>query len=127
MPRITKRNPKHLPKKYVPGFLTEMDRRSLVFKQLKSAYNEVLSDCGGKDNLSHAKRALIERFCFLEMTLQTYETLIASGEAAEDVMGKYTQAVNALQGLAKTIGLNRVPRKAKNLKQYIADTEGDDE
>lgn len=56
MPRITKRNPKHLPKKYVPGFLTEMDRRSLVFKP---AYMEIIADCGGKENLSHAKRALI--------------------------------------------------------------------
>lgn len=115
-----------LPKKYTPGFMDQLDRRSIVYRELRQAYTEILADCGGRDALSHTKRALIERFVFLEATLQTWEQKIATGKADDEMLGRWVQACNALQGLAKVIGLNRSPRKSKNLKQYIADQEDDE-
>jgi len=115
-----------LPKKYTPGFMEQLDRRSIVYRELKTAYMEILQDCGGRENLSHTKRSLAERFIFLEALLQTWEQKIASGKADEETLGRWVQAVNSLQGLAKLLGLNRVPRKTKNLKQYIADQEDDE-
>lgn len=109
-----------LPKKYTPGFIADLDRRSIVYKQLRASYNEVVAEAGGKDSLTHTKRALIERFVFLEACLQSWEHEIATNPKVPDsLLSRWVQASNSLIGLAKVIGLNRTPRKAANLKQYM--------
>lgn len=109
-----------LPAKYEPGFLGELDQRSLVYRELRNAYNEIVSDAGGEDDLTHAQLSLIERFVFLEAVLRTWENEIATKPKESDhLVGKWTQGVNALQGLAKVIGLKRQIKKAVSLKSYL--------
>lgn len=116
-----KKKRKKLPARYEPGFLAELDQRSLVYRELKTAYDEVVSDCGGEDDLTHTQLCLIERFVFLEVLLQTWENTIAANPKASDhLVGKWTQGINALQGLAKVIGLKRKLKKA-DLATYLED------
>jgi len=117
--KIKKKRTK-LPAKYEPGFLGELDQRSLVYRELKNAYDEIVSDAGGEDDLTHTQLSLIERFVFLEAVLRTWENAIAVNPKANDhLVGKWTQGVNALQGLAKVIGLKRHMKKTASLKSYL--------
>jgi hypothetical protein len=108
-----------LPDRYVPGFLEELDRRSQIYKALRKARDEIVDDLGGEDNISHATLALVERFTFLEACLQTWEVMIAERpKDADSLIGRWIQGCNALQGLAKAIGIGR-KKKAGDLKAYL--------
>ena len=102
---------KSLPAKFQPGFLATMDQRSAVVKQLRANYATIIEDLGGADEIAHIKSAMVERFVFLESLLQTIETDLASGAIDRDAaLGKWTQAVNSLIGLARALGLDRKAR-----------------
>ena len=102
MPRKT------LPAKFEPGFPRDFDRRTEIYQRLNTTYETIVDDAGGADQLSHTRLALVERFVFLEATLQTWEREIATDpKAAEHLVSRWIQAVNSLQGLAKAIGLER--------------------
>ena len=58
--------------------------------------------------LSHVKSSLVERFVFLEATLNRIENEMASKpNDVGDAVGRWIQAVNALTGLAKVLGIER--------------------
>lgn len=99
---------KELPASYSTGFLKEMDRRTELYRSLQHSYDEVLADAGGIENIAATKRALIERFVFLQALLQTYEQKISSDpKVSQDFIGKWIHASNALIGLARMIGMER--------------------
>ena len=54
-------------------FLAELDGRTDLAKVLRANYEVIVSDIGGKDEVSHVKSALVERFVWLEAILQTLE------------------------------------------------------
>jgi hypothetical protein len=111
------------PKRFEAGFLLKLDARTEVCKQLREAYNEITADLGGADSLSHVMLALVERFVFLEFTLQQLESRIASNpKGADEFISKWIQACNSVTGLAKTLGLERKARKI-NLKTYVESKE----
>ena len=72
------------------------------------------TDLGGEDALTHVKAALVERFVFLEAVLQKLEADIATAANGNpaDLLGKWIQGVNSLQGLAQRIGLARTARQS---------------
>lgn len=107
--------------KYRPGFLENIDARTHLYELLHTAHNEVLNDCGGKEQLSHVKLCLIERFVFLEHTLRRIEREIAVKDIIKSTeqLSRWIQALNSIIGLAKTIGLERRGKKVVNLKTYI--------
>jgi hypothetical protein len=108
------------PKRFEANFLAKMDGRTEIFQQLKTAYDEIVADCGGVENLSHVMLALCERFVFLEFTLQQLESRIASNpKGADEFISKWIQACNSVTGLAKTLGLEKRVRKVKNLREYV--------
>jgi hypothetical protein len=108
------------PKRFEANFLAKMDRRTEIFQQLKTAYDEITADCGGAENLSHVMLALCERFVFLEFTLQNLEARIADNpKNADEFISKWIQACNSVTGLAKTLGLEKRVRKVKNLREYV--------
>lgn len=107
-----------MPEKYEPGFIRELDGRTSLGQRLAKAYDEIVNDTD--ENLSHTKQALIERFVFLEFTLQNWELeIVAHPDRADKLMGKWIQAINSLTGLAKLIGLRRQPKYVGNLKTYV--------
>ena len=113
-----------LPAKYKAGFLKEFDRRTETFQSLNSSYQEVMSDMGGPENLSHVQVCLAERFIFLEFVLRRLERRIANNpKKSEALLGRWIQGLNSISGLAKTIGLERRAKKIFSLEKYIADSE----
>jgi hypothetical protein len=97
---------KNLPAKYVVGFMDDVDSRTQLGKRLSIAFNSIVSDCGGLENLSYCKRALVERFAYLEEFLRRIEEKLAQDPVKQSgLLGKWVQAVNSMTGLARTLGL----------------------
>jgi hypothetical protein len=107
-----------LPRKFECGFILKLDQRTELAKRLNMAFETIVDDLGGLDTLSHTRLALVERFVWLEHTLQVLERRIAEQpKRSEELLGKWIQGLNSLQGLAKTVGLNRKHRTI-DLKAY---------
>ncbi|HEY1599800.1 MAG TPA: hypothetical protein VGG64_09375 [Pirellulales bacterium] len=105
--------------KYAPGAIAKLDQRTAVAIKLKRAYREIVSDLGGFDALSHIQLSYVERFVWLEWTLQKLETQIAKKpERAEKIMSRWIQGHNSLQGLGKILGINRRP-KTLSLQEHL--------
>lgn len=109
-----------LPVKYTKGFLSQLDARMGLAKELYAAYDEITEDLGGSDNLSHIKLVLVERFVWLSAILRGIEKQIAEGnkEEAGELLGRWIQGLNSLCGLSKCLGLKRETRKL-DLKSYV--------
>ncbi len=115
MPRVSKgtrvnqrHKPQSLPAKFKVGFLSVLDGRTDLAKALRASYEAVVNDIGGKDDVSTVKAALVERFVWLQAILQTLEHEMAQGLTDKaEAIGKWIQAVNALSGLAKVLGVDR--------------------
>ena len=110
-----------LPNKYEKNFLSKLDGRYELARELKAAYSELTDDLGGSENLSHIKRALCERFVWLEAVMRGIEKQIAEGseKKAARLLSRWIQAVNSLTGLAKSLGLERRARKVEQLREYV--------
>lgn len=111
--RRRKRKRTDLPGKFEPGFIAETNNSTLLYKQLRRAFDEIVEDLGGESDLSHLKATLIERTVFLEAMLTKIEHDLATDpEAADRLLSRWTQAFNALVGAAKTLGIERRIREA---------------
>lgn len=108
-----------LPDRFEAGFLRELDKRTELYQQLNSNFETIMQDMGGAD-VSHTMRSLVERFVFLEAAIRSWELqIVTKPSEANDLIGRWVQAVNALQGLAKLIGLKR-ELKTINVRDYVA-------
>lgn len=118
----TRTNKQHkpvgLPKKFQPGFLAVMDKRGVLYPPMEAMYEAIVQDLGGKRDVSEIKGVLIEKFVWQSTLLQVDEARISiilqKKEPTEEdfcelhkIRGSYTQAMNALSGLAKTLGIER--------------------
>ena len=113
---------KRIAKKYEPGFLVRLDMRLQTAQILNSAFQEVVDDMGGIENLSHTQLALAERFVFLEYVLRRLEERIAlSPKKSAKLISRWIQGLSSLTGLARAIGLERRTKKVKCLESYIVE------
>jgi hypothetical protein len=112
---------KTLPIKYSKGFLDKLDGRTELAQQLHAAYTELTDDLGGTDSLSHVKKVLAEKFCWLSAILRGIELQIAEGRRKDsgELLAKWVQGLNALTGLARSLGLERKARKLDDLQSYV--------
>jgi hypothetical protein len=113
-----------LPVKYEAGFLRQLDPQSEIYRRLQASFQSVVDDVCGDEQLTHIQLALIERFVFLEATLQSWEAEIAQNPAShEKLLSRWIQALNCLTGLAGRIGIERAERKNTiDLKTYLAES-----
>jgi len=72
---------------------------------MRERYLEFTDDLGGADSLTYAKRSLVERVLWLEYWLAQQERALAQGQEFD--VGRWTQAVNALQGILSKLGFER--------------------
>ena len=93
------------PKKFNTGWRAELDKRTALAQVMRERYLEFTDDLGGADSLTYAKRSLVERVLWLEYWLAQQEGALAQGEEFD--VGRWTQAVNALQGILSKLGLER--------------------
>lgn len=106
--RNGKHKPQDAPARYTPGFSRNLDRRTEVYKRLAARFESLLADLGGTDNLSEMKLSLLERFVWLEDSLEKLEQAMTTADdprLVADLSGRWTQAINSMQGIAKMLGL----------------------
>ncbi len=117
VPKTGRRNGKHklagLPTKFRSGFLSSLDNRTGLAKALRACYDAVVADLGGPGSLSRVRESLVQRFVWLDATLQTIEHEMAAGTIDRaEALGRWIQAVNSLSGLAKVLGVNKTAADA---------------
>jgi hypothetical protein len=108
----------NIPAQFDQGFLDQLDSRTNLAKNLRGKYTEICSDLGGKDSLSYMQRSLIERALWFEFWIASQERALADGGELD--VGRWTQAVNSLQGIYSRLGLQRQAKPAPDLRSYIA-------
>jgi hypothetical protein len=112
----------HLPSRFSPNFLSKMDGRFLLAKELRVAYEEITADQGGPEGLSHVSRALCEKFVWLEAILRKTEAQIAASDDAEEtgvLLSRWIQGLNSLCGLGRAIGIKRQAKRIPSLENYV--------
>ena len=108
---------KDVPASYRPDWLEAMDGRLGTVKVIKERLRALCDDLGGVDAMSYQRRSLAKRVVWLEAMLEQHEAALARGEDVD--AGRWTQAVNSLVGLLKTLGLDRVAQDVPNLTTWI--------
>jgi hypothetical protein len=111
-----------LPTRYQEGYLDKMDKRTDLYKALDTNYQEIISDKGGIEGLSHVEVSLVERFIFLEHILRNLEQQIAMCSLPRKAMGlmkKWNGLIKSYTSLARLLGLEKRAKKVVSLESYI--------
>lgn len=111
-----------VPARFEPKFWEDADSRCAVVKGIRRRYRELREDAGGKESCQ--RDLLVQRAVFLSVILETQEVRAAEGESID--LGSYTQGVNALQGLLKTLGLEKQVKNVTDLQGYLERKRGRD-
>lgn len=104
-----------LPATFRPAFWSEADNRLATVREIRRRVDELKSDTGAA---SAQKRTLCERAVFLALQLETQERQAV--EEGKFDLGVYTQGVNALVGVLKSLGLEKVAKPVDGtLASYV--------
>jgi hypothetical protein len=106
-----------LPPDYSPHWMELADKRTKIWRAATEREAALLSDAGGTENISHAKRSVIRRAVFLELLTETQEMKFTAGEALD--VGSYTQLFNSMLGAYRVLGLERRQRNARSLRAVM--------
>ncbi|WP_111748792.1 hypothetical protein [Salinisphaera orenii] len=106
-----------VPAKFESGWLSQLDGRYNIARQMRQRYSAVCNDLGGEDRLSYMQRSLIERALWLEYWLFQQEQELVEGKDFD--VSRWVQAANSLQGIYGRLGLQRQSKPAPSLNEYI--------
>lgn len=106
-----------LPADYCADWLEHADKRTKIWRAATEREAALISDAGGDENLSHARRSLIRRAVFLELLAETQEMKFTAGEPLD--IGAYTQAFNSMLGAYRVLGFERRPRSVERLRDLM--------
>jgi hypothetical protein len=96
-------------------FWDEVDRRCLLYREIKSRYEQLKQDTGAD---SYQKDLILQRAVFLSLQLQTMEIQVTEGGDFDS--GGYSNLTNVLVGLLKALGLEKALPKMADLQSYVA-------
>jgi hypothetical protein len=116
--------PRTPPERFEPGFIANTDMRFALPKLLRARLHELVTDLGGADALSYMERVLCERLIHTEWQMGVWEALARDGQPIDHA--RYLHAVNALNGLVRSLGLKRRAKPVPTLQEFLA-THTDDE
>lgn len=108
---------KDLPERYRQDWLESMDGRLGTVKVIKERLATLCDDLGGVESMSYQRRSLAKRVVWLEAMIEQHEAAMARGEDVD--AGKWTQGINSLMGLLKTLGLDRVAADVPSIQSWI--------
>jgi hypothetical protein len=111
-----------LPARYRPNFMDRLDRRTVIGRAVMQRYEEITTDLGGEESLSAIKRSVVRRFIWKEVMLEAIECEVADGKPVDT--GSWTQLSNSWLGDARLLGLERKPKRAMQLHEYLAKGSG---
>lgn len=106
-----------IPSKFKAGFINELDGRTNIAQEMRARHIALTDDLGGAEKLSYQQLSLVERSLWLEYFLAEQEKELATG--GEFDSGRWTQAVNSLQGIYSKLGLDRV-KQVKSVAEYLS-------
>jgi hypothetical protein len=103
-----------LPVKFQPRFLDDADGRSHAIRELRTRLERLKTDA---NITSYQKEILAERAVFLVAVLETQEANATNKGTLDS--GSYTQSLNCLLGLLKSLGLDKKCKQVHSLQQYV--------
>lgn len=106
-----------IPGQFKPRFWEDSDMRCAVVKTIRRRYQLLKEHAGGGE--SFQRDLLCQRAAFLSIILETQEVKAAEGGDLD--VGVYTQGMNGLTGLLKTLGLEKRIKNVTDLKSYLED------
>jgi|HubBroStandDraft_1064217.scaffolds.fasta_scaffold56549_2 hypothetical protein len=107
-----------IPERYAPDFMERLDKRTVLGRAVVDRFESIVADLGGEDALSTIRRSLVRRFTWFEVMIEGMECRAAAGEEID--IGSWTQLTNSWLGIARLLGLERRPRRAVGLSEYLA-------
>ena len=109
------------PEQYTPNWISQLDGRYQVAQEIRQRYRRYTDDLGGESVLSYAQLSLVSHALFLQHWLHLQEKALATGQDID--MGRYTQALNSLQGLMQKLGMERKAKDVPSLSDYLSKRE----
>jgi hypothetical protein len=123
--------PTRLPARYDRGFAWKLHGSCKVARQVARDLVEQWQDLGGVTELSAQQLTLVERVVFIRRRVLAYESAVLHNEAKRPDQaelplpmdaGVYSNHVNMLLGLLRTLGLERRTRPSQRLAQIMRGT-----
>jgi hypothetical protein len=109
-----------MPAKFEVDFARRVDRRTAFGSALIQRRDAWLSDLGGVENLSHSEQSLVDRGVWLGGMLEAHEQDVLNGQPLD--AGAYTQLLNTLLGITRTLGPSRRQRPVRSLRDVMNGT-----
>jgi hypothetical protein len=103
--------------------LPDVDGRSSWVRRLRDLISLHMSDLGGEDNVSEAKKSIVRRVATLTVELERLEAAFATADAQPPDLDLYQRMSNTLRRHLETIGLERVQRDVTSLGQILKGNE----
>jgi len=104
-----------LPERFQPRFWSDCDNRVALVRAIKEKVQQLKADCNAD---SMQKETLCERAIFLITVLETQE--VNAVHHGKIDLGSYTQGLNTLMGVLRTLGLERKAKKIGTLSDYVS-------
>ncbi len=119
---VTERLLATLPARYRPGFVEQLDRRTVLGRAVQDRITAMEADLGGVDSLSHARRSLVRRAVWLELAVEAHELHLPEGVGLD--AGAYSQLFNSYLGALRLLGIERKARPVRSLHDHLAKRSG---
>lgn len=100
--------------RFEPRFWMDADGRMSAIREMRRRILRLQEESQAD---SYAREVLCERAVFVACQLETQEMNAVHGQQFD--AGKYTQMVNALVGLLRSVGLERSAKKVASLHDYV--------
>ena len=111
--------PTDLPAKYRRRFPWDLDRRCAAVREVAADLVELWTALGGVESLSPQRLWLIERVVFLRRRMLAFETAVLNEDKLPFDYGAYSNLANVCQGHLRTLGLDRVAKPVRNLREVM--------
>ena len=96
-----------------------VERRSRLAREIAADYWRLATDLGGLEALSTQQLALVERAAFLILRIRQDESAVLAGRDSPLDNGTYSNHVNVLVGVLKSLGLDRKARNVRSLREVM--------
>ena len=104
--------------------LSDLDRRTGAYKHANDLINQLAADLGGDDQLTTAQKQLIQRAALTGAMIEDLELKWLKGHAIDPtVHATLSNSQRRLLESLESVGLQRVPKDAMTVDQYLASTE----
>ena len=105
-----------LPVRYGKEFVTLLDGRCRLSREVRERLQALENDLGGGSALSHQQRSMCKRAIWLELIVEHEEARIGERGGVDGAL--HTQLVGSLVSIYRLLGIKRVAREAR-LSAYL--------